>query len=71
MKCSKCTRLLAAREKLKSNHATAVEALSTRRDTSNVREYFRLKNEADKARLDSEFAQSELQQHQWSHTRPV
>lgn len=66
-KCSKCARLFVEHERLTSEYAAAVEALAARRDTSNVREYLRLRNIVDKARRDSQVAKSEFELHRRSH----
>jgi hypothetical protein len=67
MECAECTRLLAEHEKIKRDHAMAVQALDAKRHTSRVREYIQLKIAVDETRRDSDRVQTELQQHKRDH----
>jgi hypothetical protein len=49
--------------------ANMVKTLSDRIETLSAREYMRLRAAADEARLDSEIARTELEQHKRIHTR--
>lgn len=68
MDCAECDRLLAEYERLEQAYATAVNVLNSSAETANVSEYMRLRAAADEARLDSEVARLQLEQHKRVHS---
>lgn len=69
MNCPECARLLDEYETLERAHATAVGRVAASAQSDNAREYQRLRARADEARLDSEVARLELEQHRRRHAK--
>lgn len=67
MACAECARLLAEYERLQSVHATAVQVLYTRIGPLQSTEW--LTTAVDHARLNSETARLEFEQHERSHPK--
>jgi len=66
---TECDRLLAEYERLKSDYATAVQTLGSRRDTTVAPGYIGLRTAADEARIDCEVARLEFEQHKRIHAK--
>jgi hypothetical protein len=63
MECPECKRLTAEFERLERASATAIGMLRASAHTARANEYSRLRIAADEARVDSEVARLELEQH--------
>ena len=69
MECSECDRLRSEHERLKRAYASAINILTARFDITPAAEYIRLRAIADEARIDSEVARLELEQHKRIHSK--
>jgi hypothetical protein len=69
MECGECNRLRLEYERLERAYASAIDTLTTRSAIAPVAEYIRLRTFADEARLDSEVARLELEQHKRIHAK--
>jgi len=66
MECSECNRLTDEFGRLERAYATAVGVLTA---SAHADEYARLRVAADEARIDSEVARLELEQHKRKHAK--
>jgi hypothetical protein len=67
MDCSECIRLTAGFDRLERAYAAKVGILTASAHTAQANEYTTLKVAADEARIDSEVARLELEQHKRKH----
>jgi hypothetical protein len=69
MDCAECDRLLAQYERLARAYATAIDTMNIRMGNSPSFEYTQLSTGIDDARINSEIALTELEQHKLVHSR--
>lgn len=67
--CAECDHLRGKFDRLERRYAHAYGVLTSFADTARASEYNRLKATADEARIDSEIARLELEQHRRVHVK--
>ena len=69
MDCAECHRLSAECARLEQAHADLVKSLLDSAETLSARDYMRRRQAALEARIDSEIAHTEFEQHQRIHAK--
>jgi hypothetical protein len=68
MDCAECDRLRSECERLEQAYAAAINTLNSRVGNAPSFEYIELSTAVNEARIDSEIARTELEQHRLVHT---